>query len=49
VVARRDVPVPGRHAVLVRRVSEPVPTVADLDEALTIAFPSMPIMTSEGR
>jgi PAS domain-containing protein len=49
VVARRDVPVPGRHAVLVRRVSEPVPTVADLDEALTIAFPSMPIVTSEGR
>ena len=48
-VARRDVPVPGRHAVLVRRVSEPVPTFADLDEALTIAFPSMTMSSSDGR
>ena len=49
VVARRDVPVPGRHAVLVRRVSEPAPTAADLDEALRIAVPSMTMSTSGGR
>jgi len=39
-VARRDVPIPGRHAVLVRRVSEPQPDAADLDAALKAAFPT---------
>lgn len=38
-VARRDVPIPGRHAVFVRRHSDPVPTQDDLDEALQAAFP----------
>ena len=38
-VARRDVPIPGRHAVFVRRHHDPIPTQADLDEALQEAFP----------
>jgi PAS domain-containing protein len=37
-VARRDAPVPGRHAVLVRRHAEAAPTAADLDEALAMSF-----------
>lgn len=37
-VARRDVPIAGRHSVLVHRWNEPVPTPADLDEALASAF-----------
>ena len=37
-VARRDVPIAGRHSVLVHRWNEPVPTAADLDEALVSAF-----------
>jgi PAS domain-containing protein len=37
-VARRDVPIPGRHAVMVRRRLEAAPTLADLDSALAEAF-----------
>lgn len=37
-VARRDVPIAGRHAVLVRRRLEPPPTLADLDAAVAEAF-----------
>lgn len=37
-VARRDAPVPGRHAVLVRRQAEAAPTAEDLDEALAASF-----------
>ena len=36
---RRDVPVPGRHTILVRRALEPEPTSEELDAALTEAFP----------
>ena len=38
-VARRDVPSPGRHTVLVHRWNEPAPTDEDLDAALDAAFP----------
>jgi len=38
-VARKDVPIPGRHTVLVHRWNEPVPTDEDLDAALDAAFP----------
>jgi PAS domain-containing protein len=38
-VACQDVPIPGRHTVLVHRWNEPVPTDADLDAALDAAFP----------
>src|SRR5688572_8870257 len=38
-VARRDMPIPGRHTVLVHRWNEPAPTDADLDSALDAAFP----------
>jgi PAS domain-containing protein len=38
-VARRDVPIAGRHSVLVHRWNEPAPTPADLDAALISAFP----------
>jgi len=38
-VARKDVPIPGRHTVLVHRWNEPAPTDADLDAALDAAFP----------
>lgn len=37
-VARRDAPIAGRHAVIVRRHHDPVPTDADLETALTEAF-----------
>ena len=37
-VARRDSPVPGRHAVLIRRRSEPAPTFEDLDLAVASLF-----------
>ena len=37
-VARRDVPIAGRHSVLVHRWNEPAPTSADLDAALVLAF-----------
>jgi PAS domain-containing protein len=39
-VARRDVPIPGRHAVLVRRRLEPRPTLEELDAAVEEAFGS---------
>jgi PAS domain-containing protein len=39
VVARRDAPVTGRHAMFVRRRQEPTPTLDDLDAALSVAFP----------
>jgi hypothetical protein len=35
----RDRPVPGRHAMLVRRRHDPPPTPDDLDVALAHAFP----------
>jgi hypothetical protein len=38
-VARRDAPVAGRHALLVRRQAEAAPTAGDLDESLATAFP----------
>jgi PAS domain-containing protein len=38
-IARKDEPSPGRHTVLVHRRNEPVPTDADLDAALDMAFP----------
>jgi hypothetical protein len=38
-VARRDAPVAGRHALLVRRQAEAAPTAADLDAALEASFP----------
>jgi PAS domain-containing protein len=37
--AGRDLPVPGRHAVVVRRRHDPAPTIADLEAALAEAFP----------
>ena len=39
VSAGRDIPVPGRHALLVRRKHDPAPTPADLEAALAEAFP----------
>ena len=36
---RRDAPVHGRHALLIRRRHEPEPTTAQMDEALAEAFP----------
>ena len=39
-VAERDVPINGRHAVLVHRWHEPVPTTEDLHAALMEAFPA---------
>lgn len=41
-VARRDVPIEGRHAVLVRRRLDPAPTLEDLDAAVHEAFGTMP-------
>jgi PAS domain-containing protein len=38
-IARRDVPIVGRHTVLVHRWHEPVPTARDLEDALDQAFP----------
>ena len=37
--AGRDQPVPGRHALVVRRRHDPAPTGADLEAALAMAFP----------
>jgi PAS domain-containing protein len=37
--ARRDRPISGRHAVLVRRRQDPQPTLDELDAALAVAFP----------
>lgn len=39
---RRDVPVFGRHTILVRRRQDPPPTAAELDAALAEAFPRDP-------
>lgn len=39
-IAERDVPIAGRHTVLVHRWHEPVPTVEDLEAALRDAFPA---------
>ncbi len=41
-IAERDVPIVGRHTVLVHRWHEPVPTVEDLEAALGQAFPARP-------
>lgn len=38
--ARRDRPVPGRHAILVARHHDPAPTLADLDAVVAEAFPA---------
>lgn len=37
----RDRPVPGRHAMLVRRRHDPAPTPVDLETALAHAFPTV--------
>ena len=37
--AGKDRPVPGRHALVVRRRHDPAPTIADLEVALSEAFP----------
>jgi PAS domain S-box-containing protein len=39
-IAERDVPIEGRHTVLVHRWNEPVPTIEDLEQALIEAFPA---------
>jgi len=39
-VARRDTPVAGRHAVLVRRHHDPPPTLEDLDAVVAASFRS---------
>jgi hypothetical protein len=39
-VARRDVPVPGRHVAFVRRRHEPPPGFDELDAAVAEAFPA---------
>ncbi len=39
-IAVRDVPIVGRHTVLVHRWHEPAPTVEDLEDALREAFPA---------
>jgi PAS domain-containing protein len=38
-IAERDVPISGRHTVLVHRWHEPPPTIEDLEAALVQAFP----------
>jgi PAS domain-containing protein len=38
-IAKRDVPIVGRHTILVHRWHEPVPTSDDLERALDEAFP----------
>ena len=38
-IARRDVPIAGRHAVMVARWHDPAPTTDDLDRAVAEAFP----------
>jgi PAS domain-containing protein len=40
-IAQRDVPIIGRHTVLVHRWHEPPPTEEDLAEALATAFPTV--------
>lgn len=49
-IAVRDVPIAGRHTVLVHRWHEPAPTVADLERAVEAAFPSRAVTPSaDGR
>jgi hypothetical protein len=38
-IAKRDVPIVGRHTVLVHRWHEPAPTEDDLEAAVEQAFP----------
>jgi PAS domain-containing protein len=38
-IAERDVPISGRHTVLVHRWHEPPPTIEDLESAVAEAFP----------
>ena len=38
-LARRDVPIVGRHTVVVHRRHDPPPTADDLERALAEAFP----------
>jgi PAS domain-containing protein len=40
-VAARDVPVVGRHTVVVARRQDPPPTLEDLTEAVRLAFPGL--------
>ena len=42
-IAERDVPIAGRHTVLVHRWHESVPTAEDLESALSQAFPYRPM------
>lgn len=42
-VAARDVPITGRHAVLVHRWHEPPPTIENLRAALVEAFPALAV------
>ena len=44
---RRDVPVRGRHTILVRRRQEPEPTIDELEAALAEAFPTGTDRTGE--
>ena len=39
-IAERDMPIVGRHTVLVHRWHEPEPTISDLEQALVEAFPA---------
>jgi PAS domain-containing protein len=39
-IAERDVPITGRHTILVHRWHEPAPTIGDLEQALVEAFPA---------
>jgi PAS domain-containing protein len=45
-VAQRDVPIAGRHTVLVHRWHEPAPTIADLERAVEEAFPARAVTAS---
>jgi PAS domain-containing protein len=47
-IAKRDVPIAGRHTILVHRWHEPVPTPEDLEAALEEAFPARPITGTTG-
>lgn len=39
-IAERDVPIVGRHTILIHRWHEPAPTIADMEQALVEAFPA---------
>jgi PAS domain-containing protein len=47
-IAKRDVPIAGRHTILVHRWHEPPPTPADLEAALEEAFPRRPRLGGTG-